>query len=66
MKMFHTHERPLLSVCTCIRVTSNGDRMGRTTLSEVEDDLVPGEDDHLNGPVIDNSNLEGERGRGIE
>ena len=61
-------ERPLLSVCTCInnRVTSNSDRVGRTTLSEVEDDLVPGEDDLLNGPVTDNSNLEGERGRGIE
>ena len=40
--------------------------MVRTTLSEVEDDLAPGEDDHLNGPVTDNSDLEGERGRGIE
>ena len=36
--------------------------MGRTTLSEVEDDLVPGEDD-LSGNVIDDSQLEGERRR---
>ena len=39
--------------------------MGRTTLSEVEDDLMPGEDD-LSGKLTDNSELEGEReGRGM-
>ena len=32
--------------------------MGRTTLSEVEDDLMPSEDD-LTGSVADNSELEG-------
>ena len=34
--------------------------MGRTTLSEVKDYLVPGEDD-LSDNITDNSELEGER-----
>ena len=34
--------------------------MGRITLSEVEDDLMPGEDD-LSDSVTDNSELEGEK-----
>ena len=53
-------ERDLtIILCTGSRVTVSGtdlNRVGRTTLSEVENDLVPGEDD-LSGSVTNKSQL---------